>query len=121
MLLILLGLLFPYIWTSFQLLRGHIGCHVFLMRDQDVRSPLLGRVKLNTNVTCFENGNRGVSFIIPNSQCQVLMSARKRITVLNSPSKGETLALIFGLQLVGEASFTVVDIESDNFQLICCL
>lgn len=85
------------------------------------QSPLLGRVKLNTNVTCFEDGNRGVDFIIPDSQGQVLMFAYKRIKVLNSPSEGEALALIFGLQLAGEVSSRILDGESDNLQLICCL
>lgn len=61
-------------------------------------------------MVCFENESGRVNFIICDSHGQVLMSAYKLIRVLNSLPKGDALALIFGLQLACETSFTILNV-----------
>lgn len=63
-------------------------------------------MKLNTDVTCFEDESSGLDFILRDSVSHVHMAASKWIPFLSNASKGEVLAIIFRLQLVGEATFS---------------
>lgn len=76
---------------------------------------------MNSNVGYFNNENGGVGIIIRGLERQILMFATKWFSMLNNPLEGAVLAIIFGLQLLGEALFINLEVESDNLQFILCL
>ena len=84
--------------------------------------PLPQNVKLNSDVSVMQVASiAAFGVVFWNSQGEVLLSAGKRVSQVDSVEHLEAQAILFSLQLAVDAYFTRVEIESDNLPVVNAL